>query len=247
MNNTLIPTQLFVGNGIDLIQHVEQYLQQRLCSNPQEPAGCFCTSCRQIKNHQHQKLLWLKPERDYKLQDIEVIFERTAFSLDQNDHYFFVLEQADTFNVATGNRLLKLLEEPPTGYNFILMTNNEDAILKTIVSRCHIVRLDQTQEDASLHPLLAFFMIPHRRDDPFAFEQLIKQLHLSDNQSVQLANQLMNQLFQKMTLAYEQDIEIVETYQGLLSIVQKALLKPPQSGSSEIFWKNIYLQFDAWL
>lgn len=242
MNTTLIPTQLFIGNGVSLVQEVELFLQLQFCPNAAN--GCYCASCRQIKNHQHEKMLWLKPERDYKVQDIEVVFEHTRFALETGSHFFFVFEQADTFNTATANRLLKLLEEPPAGYHFILMTNNEDALLATILSRCHVVRLEQQTEDRSLHPMLAFFMIPHRRNDPFAFEQLVKQLHLSDNQSVQLANQLMNQLYLKLTQAYLNEPDLIATYQELLTLVQKALLKPPQSGSSEIFWKNLYLAFD---
>lgn len=245
MNKTLIPTQLFIGSGIELIQQVEQFLQQQLCSTPEQAAGCFCASCRQIKNRQHAKVLWLKPERDYKVQDVDVIFERTAFALNQHDHYFFVLEQADTFNIATGNRLLKLLEEPPAGYHFILMTNNEDAIIKTILSRCHVIRLEQQASDDALHPLLSFFIFPHKRQDPFAFEQLVKQLHLSDSQSIQLANQLMQYLSKKIIAAYQTPDEQMQADQELLALVQRALLKPPQSGSSEIFWKNLYLTFDA--
>lgn len=245
MSTILIPTQLFIGSGITLTQEVELFIQRQFCSNA--AGGCFCSSCRQIKNRQHEHLLWLKPERDYKVQDIEIVFEYTRFALDAGRSFFFVFEQADTFNTATANRLLKLLEEPPTGYHFILMSNNEDALLPTIVSRCHIVRFDQQSQDQSLHPLLAFFMIPHRRNDPFAFEQLVKQLHLPDSQSIQLANQLMNQLYLKLTLAYKQEPELVATYQTLVMLVQQALQKPPQSGSSELFWKNLYLSFDLHL
>ena len=39
-----------------------------------------------------------------------------------------------------GNRLLKLLEEPPEGTIFILVAENAEAILNTVLSRCQLVK-----------------------------------------------------------------------------------------------------------
>jgi len=44
-----------------------------------------------------------------------------------------------------GNRLLKLIEEPPEGSIFIFVAENEDAILNTIVSRCQITKIHRIQ------------------------------------------------------------------------------------------------------
>ncbi len=40
-----------------------------------------------------------------------------------------------------GNRLLKLIEEPPESTHFIFITENPDLILSTILSRCQLVRV----------------------------------------------------------------------------------------------------------
>ncbi len=40
-----------------------------------------------------------------------------------------------------GNKLLKLIEEPPLNTLFILVTENEDLVLPTIVSRCQTIRI----------------------------------------------------------------------------------------------------------
>jgi len=41
-----------------------------------------------------------------------------------------------------GNKLLKLIEEPPADTLFILVAENEDAILPTILSRCQLIKLN---------------------------------------------------------------------------------------------------------
>ncbi|MFY0053387.1 hypothetical protein ABTQ00_19160, partial [Acinetobacter baumannii] len=40
-----------------------------------------------------------------------------------------------------GNKLLKLIEEPPPNTIFILVAESEEAILPTILSRCQLVRI----------------------------------------------------------------------------------------------------------
>lgn len=45
----------------------------------------------------------------------------------------------EKMNVPAANKLLKLLEEPPMGTLFLLITHNPDKVLQTIRSRCQIV------------------------------------------------------------------------------------------------------------
>jgi len=47
-----------------------------------------------------------------------------------------------------GNRLLKLIEEPPEQTVFLLVAENADMILPTILSRCQIVKTDPLQDEA---------------------------------------------------------------------------------------------------
>jgi DNA polymerase III subunit delta' len=46
-----------------------------------------------------------------------------------------------------GNKLLKLVEEPPPNTLFILVTENESAVLPTLVSRCQLIRIPPLQTE----------------------------------------------------------------------------------------------------
>lgn len=46
-----------------------------------------------------------------------------------------------------GNRLLKLIEEPPDDTLFILVAENQELILNTILSRCQIVKINPLQDE----------------------------------------------------------------------------------------------------
>ncbi|HEX9695871.1 MAG TPA: DNA polymerase III subunit delta' [Actinomycetota bacterium] len=52
----------------------------------------------------------------------------------------FVIEDAERMNLSAANALLKVLEEPPAGVVFVLMTGRPEDLPETIVSRCR--RLD---------------------------------------------------------------------------------------------------------
>ena len=53
-----------------------------------------------------------------------------------------------------GNRLLKLIEEPPDNTVFILVTENMDRILNTILSRCQLVKLSPPSDDEVMNRLM---------------------------------------------------------------------------------------------
>lgn len=54
-----------------------------------------------------------------------------------------------------GNRLLKLIEEPPENTVFILVTENIDRILNTILSRCQLVKVTSPSDEEVTQRLMA--------------------------------------------------------------------------------------------
>lgn len=243
----LIPAHLIIGQDGLIQAHAEQLLQKALCPHAKTISNqgeCFCTTCRKIKQRQHQHILWLNPEQDYKTDDLSIIFEKAHFALDPGQRFYFVLEKSETLNTASANRLLKILEEPPTGYHFILLTTNEQALLTTIRSRCTQTYVGGNDKE-KLHPFLNFFCTSIASRDPLEFEQSLRQYHFSDTQSTQLAYELLNYFTQKMATQSQDPSKIstIKDYHRIIIFLQKALQRPPQSGSSELFWKNIYLNF----
>lgn len=59
-----------------------------------------------------------------------------------------------------GNKLLKLIEEPPPNTLFILVTENESQILPTILSRTQLVRIPALETDEIAAALVAGLKVP---------------------------------------------------------------------------------------
>ncbi len=91
----------------------------------------------------HCKRKWDDRKKDFQkyipIDDIRDINKR--FSLSSTDHSYkiCIIDTTEDLNLSASNSLLKMLEEPPKNTLFILISNNQQAILPTILSRCQKV------------------------------------------------------------------------------------------------------------
>ena len=109
--------------------------------------------------------------RKEQLEELQKSFSTISL---ENDKRFYIIHDSEKLNVAAANSLLKFLEEPSDGIIAILLTNNINLMLKTIVSRCQIltfsknkledyIKFNQITSDITLHKL--FFTIWKNKDE----------------------------------------------------------------------------------
>jgi DNA polymerase III delta prime subunit len=95
---------------------------------------------RRVFHEVHPDLILLEPEGRFLLieQVRELIQELSTKPL-EGQRKVAILDEADAMSQAAANALLKTLEEPPGEAVIILITDNPDALLPTIASRCYRV------------------------------------------------------------------------------------------------------------
>jgi DNA polymerase-3 subunit delta' len=152
MQTKAIPqTQLWIGEHDALNQRAIDYLINVL-SNGDTGAA------ERITQKQHASVFWqCMSGRQYKRSDFEQLHHTLSFARDPGDHYFFIIEYADCLTHATGNSLLKALEEPPAGYHFILLAARKELVLPTIISRSIITEYEQSYDNTEYKSFLAIF------------------------------------------------------------------------------------------
>ena len=69
---------------------------------------------------------------------------------------------ADKMNISASNKLLKLLEEPTDKTLFILVAENEEDIIQTILSRCQVLHFNGLSENNIAERLITDFNIEER-------------------------------------------------------------------------------------
>ncbi len=236
------PAQLWIGPRETVLGEVEKYLQKKFCAHD---ACGVCITCRQIKQQQYYSILWLAPEKNYALDDLEIIFEITSLALNQDEDFFFILQKSDFLTPACANRLLKVLEEPPKGYHFILLAERGDALLPTIRSRCTTSSFF-SDEQQHLHGKLLRFFIHAAAHDPAEFLKELEASKITEQESLELLDQIISHWAKHYKGAIRNnDIAQQQYAEKKVALFSKALLRLPMPGSSKIFWKNILLQTNS--
>ena len=93
-------------------------------------------------------LLVIEPEKNSitidKIRDISKFVSTKPF--ESNDKVVLI-KQADLMRTEASNALLKNLEEPKPFVYFILLTDNKNKLLKTIISRCQVINYLSEREN----------------------------------------------------------------------------------------------------
>lgn len=232
------PALLFVGPQQDCIQQAAKQIMGSLCAKQ----GCMvCIECQGVLSKRHRNLLWLSPDPTYTVSDLEQVVKVTSFSLDVEERFFIVFERADLFNQATANGLLKLLEEPPLGYQFILLSLRTDSILPTVKSRCIVEHLSATAQQA-VHPLYRFFTAA-TVDTAADFTKELERHKGLERDVLMLLDELTVFWHDRMLKGFREGLskESMQA-QAIGSLLQAARLRVPIPGNAKIFFKDLYLQ-----
>ena len=144
--------------------------QSLLCHKPvADGYACGqCASCGWFEQNSHPDYRLLTPEQETpdentsskkparKSTQISVAQVRELggfleLSSHQNEGLrVVVIHPADALNQTSANALLKMLEEPPPGVMFILVTSHPQRLLATIISRCQQVEMPAPSTEQAL-------------------------------------------------------------------------------------------------
>ncbi|MDU5526104.1 MAG: DNA polymerase III subunit delta [Finegoldia magna] len=93
-------------------------------------------------------LLIIEPEKNSitidKIRDIAKFVSTKPF---ESNNKVVLIRQADFMRTEASNALLKNLEEPKPFVYFILLTDNKNKLLKTIISRCQVINYLSEREN----------------------------------------------------------------------------------------------------
>lgn len=232
----LNPTSLWIGTPQALDQKLIPFLQKVYC---QHQCG-NCAPCTSIRERQFHLIEWLQPENNYTLEDLEPIFNKIAFALDDDQHFFFVLANAERLTPSCANKLLKVLEEPPTGYHFILCSAYKEALLPTIISRCIIQHYGQESQKPEHHELLQFFT--NASQDFIGLYNYLEFNKFPEHQSMILLEKLLDFYLDAHNKALVNNAASLHSYKQIITLLEHQMVHPPMPGSNKLFWKNLFLQ-----
>jgi len=139
--NSRLPTGMaFVGpHGVGKRLLAEAFVQLALCSSQDSPCG-QCGSCLRVASGSSESLHVVEPSGEFiKVDQIHEVLKKLSLR-SLSSKRFVLIDSAEKMNAQSSNALLKILEEPPEGTHFILITPQWSSMLPTIRSRAQSFR-----------------------------------------------------------------------------------------------------------
>ncbi|MDY3118115.1 MAG: hypothetical protein SOW18_01090 [Peptoniphilus sp.] len=233
------------GSGEAALKETRRIAMGFLCSGEEKPCG-RCPSCRLFlsgegRGENHPDYMEIAPSKktskaSIKKERMEEVLKEAAMTDYGGGGKVFVFVDFDTATVEGQNALLKILEEPPTGTRFLLLSAAPEKILPTVRSRAGFLDLrarsegvDPERRHRTLRLLEKVF---HRPEEVFLAR------HFFDEEKEHL-----DEVFDAM-LSYFRDLAVLyETEDGTL--VENKDYRTPLLEQAEEIGPRVYDMVDA--
>jgi len=138
---------LFTGEQLDELEKLASTLAKTLdCLHPVKGGGgaaidCCerCLQCQKTEHGNHGDVHWIRPEsksRVITIDQMRELMQVINLKPTEGGYKLGIIVAADRLNVQAANAFLKTLEEPPPKSILVLLTNEPQRLLETILSRC---------------------------------------------------------------------------------------------------------------
>lgn len=178
-----------------------------------------CHSCRQADSGNHPDIIRVQHE---KPNTISVEDIRTQVNNDvlikpyQGPYKIYIIPEAELMSQQAQNALLKTIEEPPEYAVFFLLTENAEALLPTIMSRCVMLKLRNIKDTLIKKYLMEKMEVPDYKADmctAFAQGNMGRAIMLANSEHF---NEIREEAVQ--FLKYVDDMELSEIVKAIKRI-----------------------------
>lgn len=193
LHDKMAHAYIFSGPSNVMKKEAAYLLAQSLVCEHEVFACETCSTCQRILHHEFADMIYLDGTKtSIKKDDIvklQKMFQKTA--LETYGKKIYIIHQAENATVEALNSLLKFLEEPTSDMTAILIVDQIDRLLPTIVSRCQIIPFK------AMNRMQCFDMVSKEMDvfDAYMLSTILKQpelvLEVSETQDYQHAKFVM--------------------------------------------------------
>ncbi len=122
-----------------------------VCSEKADAPCGGCAHCIKSAADSHPDVLIYSVEdkpKAFKVDIVREIRNKAYIIPNEADRKVFILENSHTMGVEGQNAILKILEEPPSFVNFIMLCSSKSGFLPTVLSRATVYSLGETKAAA---------------------------------------------------------------------------------------------------
>ena len=154
------------GSGKKMLANL--FATTLLCEK-QGPDPCnACHSCHQAESGNHPDIIRVTHEKPNTISVDDIrrqVNEDIQIKPYQGPYKIYIIAEADLMTVQAQNALLKTIEEPPAYAVIFLLTENAEALLPTITSRCVMLKLRNIRDTLIRKYLMETMHVPDYKAD----------------------------------------------------------------------------------
>lgn len=184
-----------------------------------------CDSCRRFNKGIHPDFVLIDGETTrIKKEDIQNLQDKFSESAFEKGHRLcYVIHRVENITEKAANTILKFLEEPREGQVAILTSYNIDKVLKTILSRSVLVRIDPLDTDKMQEELI---------DNPILLsgekKKKEEEIHFNEGQAYILSRYFSS--YESVKKSLLEDNSFLEGYQIAESFLNDLTVSSSQAG-----------------
>jgi DNA polymerase-3 subunit delta' len=173
------------------------------------------------------------------------IIKKLSLKTFESDFKIMIIWLPEKMHPAAANKLLKLIEEPPDKTLFLLVSDEPDKLLPTIISRCQMVKIPGFSDE----DIKEFLKTKHGADDRKAAEiakvtngNIIRAIGLYENEESSIQN--LDRFKNLMRFAWKRDIISAISWAEEIASTGREAQKNFLSFSLRILRENLMLSLD---
>ncbi|WP_338752486.1 DNA polymerase III subunit delta' [Bacillus sp. FJAT-52991] len=116
------------------------FAKSLLCEEQGTMACEACSNCRRVESGNHPDVHYVEPDGlSIKKQQITFLQQEFSKTAVEAQRKIYIIQHADRMTASAANSLLKFLEEPNSDTVALLLTEQVQRMLPTIISRCQLL------------------------------------------------------------------------------------------------------------
>jgi DNA polymerase-3 subunit delta' len=173
------------------------------------------------------------------------IIKKLSLKPFESDFKIMIIWLPEKMHPSTANKLLKMIEEPPEKTLFLLVSEEADKVIPTILSRCQLVKIPSFTSNEIEKYLIQRFMTDADKSEDIARVSngnITRAIELCENQDHSLSN--LDRFKSLMRFAWKRDIISIITWSEEAAATGREAQKNFISFSLRILRENLMLSLN---
>jgi DNA polymerase-3 subunit delta' len=179
------------------------------------------------------------------VDDSDEIVRKLSLKTYESEYKVVIIWMAEKMNVQAGNKLLKILEEPPAKTVFLLISENTSSMLPTVLSRVQLLKVGKIETRELYDSLITRYSIEESRASEIARlaeGNFLRAMELSKEDN---ANANLDRFIPLMRLSYTSDFTSLLGWVDEMSRLGREKQKEFLLYSLRVLRENFLMNLDA--